>query len=181
MFHLSWLQLLNEFVLKIALKLSKLISVDVSFSSAFPVHSCLPKLALVIIRIHLQYMWRWLHIIGSRNPHDTETCVTWTWEETCDSCDCDGGCKRYDTLVFPSTKLCLLSRSLFQGENKLHQPRLVLNQAGAAGDALPSAADGAAGGHAGEPPRPALPDWGSAGRQGDQREHQRIQAQERSR
>lgn len=86
------------------------------------------------------------------------------------------------TLLFsPSTKPCLLSPSLFQGENKLHQPRLVLNQAGAAGDALPSAADGAAGGHAREPPRPAPPDSGSAGRQGDQREHQRVQAQERSR
>lgn len=25
-------------------------------------------------------MWWWLHIIGSCNPHDIETCVTWTWE-----------------------------------------------------------------------------------------------------
>lgn len=48
--------------------------------------------------------------------------------------------------------------SLLQGKNKLHQPRLFLNQAGAAGDALPAAADGAAGGHAAEPPRPAPAD-----------------------
>lgn len=50
------------------------------------------------------------------------------------------------------TKCCLLSLSLFQGENKLHQFGLFLNQACAEGDALPSAADGAAGVHAREPP-----------------------------
>ena len=77
---------------------------------------------------------------------------------------------------FPPDKPSLLF--FFQGENKLHQPRLVPHQAGAAGDALPAAADGAAGGHAGEPPRPAPADGGSDGRQGDQREHQRVQAQE---
>lgn len=79
----------------------------------------------------------------------------------------------------PSTKRYLLSLSLFQGENKLHQPGLFLNQARAAGDAIPSAADGAAGSHTGEPPRPASADSGSAGRQRDQRKHQRVQTQER--
>lgn len=68
---------------------------------------------------------------------------------------------------------------LLQGENKLHQPRLVLNQASSAGDALPSAVDGAAGSHTREPPRPAPADSGSAGRQRDQRKHQRVQTQER--
>ena len=81
-------------------------------------------------------------------------------------------------MFFPPTKPRLPSLSPFQGENQLHQPRLFLNQAGAAGDALPAAADGAAGGHTGEPPRPAPADSGSAGRQRDQRKHQRVQAQE---
>lgn len=76
-------------------------------------------------------------------------------------------------LMFPQICFCT-----FQGKNQLHQPRLFPNQAGAAGDALPAAAHGAAGGHAGQPPRPAEADGGSAGRQGDQREHQRIQTQE---
>lgn len=71
-----------------------------------------------------------------------------------------------------------LSTSLFQGKDKLHQPRLFLNQTCTAGDALPFAADGAAGSHTREPPRPAPADSGSAGRQRDQRKHQRVQTQE---
>lgn len=76
--------------------------------------------------------------------------------------------------------LCFLL-DCFQGEDQLHQPGLLPHQAGAASDALPAAADGAAGSHAREPPRPARADGGAAGRQGDQRQHQRVQAQERFR
>lgn len=90
------------------------------------------------------------------------------------SCDCDG-CRLYDwgslTLhvcsCFPPTNRHPPSLSLLQGENELHQPRLFLNQAGAAGDAIPAAADGAAGGHTGEPPRPAPAHSSSAGHQRD--------------